>query len=305
MRPILLSTLVDRFLVRKQQQKRRPATYRAYKAHLLEFVAAVGDKPAHMLKSDDIWVFVSALSERPAKDGGSLTTGGINCRLRSVKACLNWAARRDVRYLREAPQIELLKKPPCKKRPPLKRATVKGLLELAKPREAAIIAIAGSSGLRIGEILHLKWGDYDPKQKRIEIAAKPEVNWTPKDHHYREVFLSDAAAGYVERHRADVDSDRRKPSRTTETDWMFMSRKGGRLTTCYKIMRQLFNDAGISDKGMLMHALRKGAATAMLRSNHDIETVHQILGHSSIITTQDYLQSDTDAKQAAAANSLI
>jgi integrase/recombinase XerD len=87
--------------------------------------------------------------------------------------------------------------------------------------------------------------------------------------------------------------------------WMFISKQGGRLTTVQKLMRRLFNEAGISSRGVLMHGLRKGAATSMLRGGADLETVRTVLGHSSVLVTQAYLQTDDDALLAAADRSLF
>jgi integrase len=174
---------------------------------------------------------------------------------------------------------------------------VRRLLGLAKPRERALLAVLAAGGLRIDEALHLRWRDLEGD--RLRIRAKPEVNWVPKSHQEREVFLPEGALRELEAYRATQ-------LRAADHEWMFQGRRAGRrLTTDAKILRSLFCEAGLYQPGKLCRELRRGAASTWLLSGADLNTVRELLGHASVTTTQLYLRTNEDAKRAAVAKGLV
>jgi site-specific recombinase XerD len=87
---------------------------------------------------------------------------------------------------------------------------------------------------------------------------------------------------------------------------MFQGRRAGRrLTTNAKIIRDLFEAAGLYQPGKLCHELRRGAASTWLLAGADLNTVRELLGHASVTTTQLYLRTNEDAKRAAASKGLL
>jgi integrase len=167
----------------------------------------------------------------------------------------------------------------------------------AKPRERALLAVLAVGGLRIDDALHLRWEDLDGD--RLRISAKPELNWTPKSHQEREVYLPEGALRELAAYRSTQTHDR-------DQDWMFQGRRAGRrLTTNAKIIRDLFEAAGLYQPGKLCHELRRGAASTWLLAGADLNTVRELLGHASVTTTQLYLRTNEDAKRAAASKGLL
>ena len=79
-----------------------------------------------------------------------------------------------------------------------------------------------------------------------------------------------------------------------------MSNKKGRLSTdaINDIISKYKQSAGI-DKHLTAHALRKSAATELIKKGVDITTVSKILGHSSISTTQKYIAELSEEKERA------
>lgn len=82
--------------------------------------------------------------------------------------------------------------------------------------------------------------------------------------------------------------------------WLFPGPKGKQFTrqTFHGWLRKAAKAAGIA-KLVKPHTLRHTAATLLLRGGKDIETVRDLLGHSSIRTTAIYLHSDTETKRRA------
>ena len=53
------------------------------------------------------------------------------------------------------------------------------LLDCADPRARALLLLASATGMRFGELRHLKWRDVDPTSLRVHVSAKKEVDWSP------------------------------------------------------------------------------------------------------------------------------
>lgn len=89
---------------------------------------------------------------------------------------------------------------------------------------------------------------------------------------------------------------------TVNTNALFISRNGGRLTTraIQNIVKKHIVAAGINPEGLSTHKLRHTSATLMYKYGHvDIRSLQQILGHESIATTEIYTHVDERQLQAA------
>lgn len=79
-----------------------------------------------------------------------------------------------------------------------------------------------------------------------------------------------------------------KDSDTNES--LFLSQKGTRLTRqrVAKIVKEINEQSGLNKTKLTPHKLRHTSATMMYKSGADIRSLQQILGHSSVSTTQIY-----------------
>ena len=73
----------------------------------------------------------------------------------------------------------------------------------------------------------------------------------------------------------------------------------------YLSIQSAFKRAGLYRKGKLTHEIRRAAASTMLLSGTPIHVVKEILGHSTIKTTELYAFTNDEAKKDAAKNALI
>lgn len=175
----------------------------------------------------------------------------------------------------------------------------------------AFIRIAASTGLRMDEILHLRWEDVDFRDTRIDVRAKTwserryersagryverSCSWSPKSHQERSVWVEN------EELFSFLRSYRVRQKRHADGDWVFQGREPGlRLTTIVKLLRSVFQWAGLYEKGKLAHTFRHSVATALLESGVDLETVRDWLGHQQITTTALYLHASDQRKKRAA-----
>jgi integrase len=133
-----------------------------------------------------------------------------------------------------------------------------------------------STGLRLGELLHLQWGDIDLKRKKLSIRKKDF--WIPKTSE-REIPLSEGMMAMLSKIR---------PSKFDTKDFVFPGKDGKVLR------RKLRNDliriaekTGISDFTKV-HSLRHTFASHLVMKGVDLPTVQRLLGHASIQTTMIY-----------------
>ncbi len=81
-------------------------------------------------------------------------------------------------------------------------------------------------------------------------------------------------------------------------DFLFLNRRGGPLSRVmvFNIVKQAAFSAGIA-KTVSPHTFRHTFATQLVKGGADIRLVQQMLGHSSILTTEVYTHLDTRHKQ--------
>ncbi len=140
-----------------------------------------------------------------------------------------------------------------------------------------IIQTAYSAGLRLGEIISLKWEDVDFSRNVIHLKrAKGK-----KD---RVVMLSPK----VKKGLRSLDAEKR--------GHVFRTSRGSRYTarSIQGIVRQAAEKAGIK-KRVTPHTLRHSFAAHLLERGIDIRHIQGLLGHSDIHTTMVYTRvSDKD-----------
>ncbi len=132
-----------------------------------------------------------------------------------------------------------------------------------------IVQIGYSAGLRLSEIINLKWRDIDFNRDTIHLKrAKGK-----KD---RIVMLSQK-----------VKEELQKINQ--ETDYVFVSNRGSKYSAraIQKIIENLSKKAKIKKK-ITPHTLRHSFATHLLENGTDIRYIKNLLGHSNISTTHIY-----------------
>ncbi|MFH1953232.1 MAG: tyrosine-type recombinase/integrase [Pseudomonadota bacterium] len=201
----------------------------------------------------------------------------VDMRLGTLKAFLRFLIEREV--LRH----DLLSKKMSVKVPDaLPRAMdpddVRQLLTVLKDvRDRAMILILLRTGMRVGELLNTIMEDVNLKERRIEIyeAGKTRVG--------RVVYLSDDALKAL---RAWLKV--REPHKT----YLFYSQGKHRHSISYPGVRAIFvkclEKAGLSHKGYTLHCLRHTCASELLNAGMRLESVQQLLGHSTIEMTRRY-----------------
>lgn len=146
-------------------------------------------------------------------------------------------------------------------------------------RDLALIELMYSSGLRVSEVASINLADFEEEMTFLRVMGKgSKVRLAPIGR-----YAISAINNWIE--------ERKKFSRI-DTPALFINLKGGRLTV-RSIQLRLEK---ISIKQGLPrvnpHMLRHSFATHMLESSGDLRTIQELLGHSSLSTTQIYTKLD-------------
>lgn len=169
---------------------------------------------------------------------------------------------------------------------------LKDSIDLSKPeghRNRAIIEVLFSCGLRVSELVNLKWSQLFREERFLRILGKGSKE--------RLVPISDLALHEIDNYLPWRNSLKIKPG---EEDYLFLNRRGSHLTrTMVLIMlKQQAEEAGIQ-KTISPHTLRHSFATALLEGGADLRVIQAMLGHESIGTTEIYLHlSNQSLRQA-------
>ena len=149
-------------------------------------------------------------------------------------------------------------------------------------RDRAMLELAYSCGLRCEEIVNLDEGslDFETEQLRVMGKGSKERLLPVGEPAQRALRL------YLDKGRHALAVDRSEQA-------LFLSKSGRRLSNS-DITRRLglwTREAALA-AGVSPHSLRHSFATHLLEGGADLRTIQELLGHSSISTTQVYTRVD-------------
>ena len=151
------------------------------------------------------------------------------------------------------------------------------------PRDRAILELAYSSGLRVSELEGLDLGSLDMDEARVRVLGKGKKE--------RIVPVGSKA---MEAIKAYLEGEGRSfAGFSGKDDPLFLNRSGGRLSDG-GIRRVVKKYARLMNLGpnVSTHTLRHTFATHLLHGGADLRVIQELLGHSSLSTTQKYTHLD-------------
>ena len=135
-----------------------------------------------------------------------------------------------------------------------------------------MVILTMNTGLRRGELFNLRWSNVDLDHKNLTVAGS--YSKTGKTRH---IPLNDEALKVLQQWRTQTGQ---------KIGLVFMGKSGGRLTDIKKSWRAVLQDAGIEN--FRWHDLRHHFASRLVMESVDLNTVRELLGHSTITMTLRY-----------------
>jgi len=262
------ATAIDRFLASPALAE---STRRAYASDLRGFDDWLARRGTDV-EEIDVRVLVEYASELGRARNG-LAPGTIARKLAAVRSFLRFTLGPT-----RVPDASLGPRRPQRLPEAPKRAEIESILDsLAGDgalglRNRALFELVYSAGLRSAEAVGLDLGDVDFEQEHVRIRGKGGKE--------RVVPLGEEASHLVASYLREARPELARGANNA----LFLSVRGRRLDT--STLRRLLPHP---------HRLRHSFATHLLEGGADLRTIQELLGHSSLSTTQVY--SHVDAKR--------
>jgi site-specific recombinase XerD len=261
---------IERFLASPALSE---ATQRAYRRDLDEFAAWLRRtrRTPEDMDAAALSAYAAELgASRPGRTPRRLAAASIRRKLSAVRAFLGFTlgpervpegsfAPRRPRRLPDAPKAAEVDQ---------RLASLEGDGPLAL-RNRALLELVYSAGLRSREAVDLDLADVDFEQELVQVRGKGGKE--------RVVPLGEEAAYWAARYLREARTELAGGA----NDAFFLSARGRRLDT--STLRRLFPHP---------HRLRHAFATHLIEGGADLRVIQELLGHSSLSTTQVYSHVD-------------
>lgn len=282
-----IKSYIDDFITYIEVAKNRSIkTVNNYRRYLYRFFNFVKINHLSELSPKHINDFILYLKRENGTRDGEMKTNTRNYHLIALRTFLKYLAKIDVKSLspekielakQQPRQVEFLEKEELKKIMEAPSLTKDN--ELTKLRDTAILELLFSTGLRVSELANLNIENINLNKDEFSVRGKGGK--------VRVVFISDSAKNSLKEYlNARKDTF---PALFIRTDIDPKSHSLENLTprSIERIVKKYSKIAGITKK-VTPHTLRHSFATDLLYEGADIRSVQEMLGHSSITTTQVY-----------------
>lgn len=153
-------------------------------------------------------------------------------------------------------------------------------------RDRAILEIAYGCGLRASEICNLRERDLYFSSGTLRVIGKGDKE--------RIVPFLGQVRSYVAEYIQICNT--RFPQISSKNVFLSKSGKNLRREDIWRVVQKRGKQAKISSRRLHPHILRHSFATHLLRRGMDLRTLQEILGHSSISTTEKYVHFDLEVR---------
>ena len=281
-----LSFHIGKFLeyceITQNKSKKTLQNYRHYLKRFEDFLSEdISPDALNIQKIQNYRIYLNRFLDEKGNQLGIKTQ---NYHIIALRAFLKYLIKNDIKTL--APEKIELSKIPKRTVEVLSREELERLFKAVDQtrknaaRDIAILETLYSTGLRVSELCSLNCEQVDLKRREFMVrgkGSKPRI-----------VFLSKKAVECIEDYLKKRD-DHLKPLFLNNLKGDILDDERRRLTTVSieNIVRKYALKAGII-KHVTPHTLRHSYATELLINGADIRSVQELLGHSSITTTQIY-----------------
>jgi integrase/recombinase XerD len=170
--------------------------------------------------------------------------------------------------------------------------------DLISSRDKALVELLYATGARVSELINLNTLDISTSD--TQAGATTTVKLKGKGGKERVVPIGSFAVAAVNDYLV-----RSRPTllKVSTQKALFLNQRGGRLSrqSAWNLVAKAAERAGLSDQ-VTPHSMRHSFATHLLDGGADIRVVQELLGHSSVTTTQIYTLITIDHLRESYAN---
>jgi integrase/recombinase XerC len=292
--PDALERFIQRFREHLASERRAsPHTVSAYVRDVSALAAYVRARRGAAASIDDIDKLL--LRSFLAELSRTVSPPTIGRKLASIRTFFGWLERESV--VRKNPAAALASPKLRRKLPTFLSADAAGEvvevpLEAAvspaeRVRDAAILEVLYGCGLRVSELAGLDLDHVALEQGEVRVLGKGKKE--------RLVPLGSKARAAIEAYLKSRPELRNERNGAQDPRALFLGRRGTRLgVRRVQTLVHRYGALGAGRSDLHPHALRHSCATHLLEGGADLRAIQELLGHSSLATTQRYTHVSLD-----------
>jgi len=252
----LLELYISHLIARNRSSR----TIKSFRSILSRFLSFLGEKHLSEVTLLDIDLFLAELKKR-GWEPSSIYTAAV-------------AVKRFLEFIGLGDRISSFELPRRERRLPryLEPEEVARMVEACSSlRDRVVILLLFTTGLRVSELVSMRKDDIDLEKRSIRVRGKGGKE--------RVVYFPETLVPLLKAYVEGLPED---------AEYLFPS--AGRhmhYTTVERIVRKAAESAGLKKK-VTPHVLRHSFATHSLAMGLDLREIQELLGHSSLSTTQVY-----------------
>lgn len=292
--PDALERLIQRFREHLASERRAsPHTVAAYVRDVSALAAFVRERRGRAASIDDIdkLLLRSFLGELSR----TVSPPTIGRKLASVRTFFGWLERESV--VRKNPAAALASPKLRRKLPLFLSADAAGevmrvpldaaVSQAERVRDAAMLEVLYGSGLRVSELVGLDLDHVAFERDELRVLGKgKKERLVPLGGKAREAILAYLGS------RPELRNER---TGAQDPRALFLGRRGTRLgVRRVQTLVHRYGALGAGRSDLHPHALRHSCATHLLEGGADLRAIQELLGHSSLATTQRYTHVSLD-----------
>lgn len=243
-------------------RKYSPRTIASYLHYNRAFCRLIQKKPENVIQ-EDITMYLAFLDKKQ-----NLSSSSMNLAISALKFFYHEVLKKNIAQEQHRPRHD--------KRLPvvLSSSEINKLLDMEKnPKHRLLLMLTYSSGLRVSEVVALK-------KEHIDVSRKTILIHSGKGQRDRYTMLSDRVSKFIGDYCTIYNIE----------GWLFPgipSQYHLSIRSAQNIFDKALHNAKIQ-KDVSIHSLRHTFATHLLENGTNIKYIQELLGHSSIKTTQRY-----------------
>jgi integrase/recombinase XerC len=216
----------------------------------------------------------------------NISTTSINRKISSLKSFYKFLLKTKQIEVSPLLKHKALKTPKTLQIPFSENEVAEVLSQISNPvgfeeiRDKLIIDLFYTTGIRRTELIYLKAGDVNVSNNSIKVLGKRN----------KERILP--LLPVIAQQLIFYLDERTRLEKVTDADYFFLTRKGLKLNNSfvYRLINMYFSTVSNKVKKS-PHVLRHTFATHLLNNGADLNSVKELLGHSSLASTQIYTHS--------------
>ena len=267
---------LNSLIIEKGLSKNTIQSYESDIYQLYQWSISKNKKRITEIKKIDTSQYISYLFSQ------NLKSTSVNRKISSLKTFFNFLLKKKL--IKANPFADqIMPKKPISLPKSISEDDVVKLLDAPKPdsliglRDKAMLELLYASGVRISELVNIKFSDLDLERNIIKVFGKGSKE--------RLVPFGEDAAQCIS---AYID-ERKKNKDIASIKYIFLNNRGSKISrhAFWHRLKEYCLEIGLK-RDISPHTLRHAFATHLLNRGADLRSVQVLLGHSDLSTTQIY-----------------